>query len=176
MKEEMLKTIKQEYHDMEKIAHRDYSEITELEKDSKVQRYIYLNKLKNDYDIVEYGDKHIVDTLMKKYGQGLIESTNDMWFRYLETTGKFTKKYGLSDANKFDDNEPVVIYLDIEDTSKVVVLKKEEQEEFEKTHNIVHGDLNIVDCSGRYYNTRHKFFDLCLKENQEAAVKRLLKK
>ncbi len=156
MENDTLKKIQAEYSDMLKIAQKDYSEIEELAKDPNVQRYLYLRSLADSRDLIEDGKIGALDRIIRDYGINTIKETNNI-LCYL---------YELKNG--------VLVYLDLEDKAKAYAINKEEKEEFERTHKVVYGDTSILDCMGRYYNTRYKFFEDCINEGQETAVEKLL--
>ena len=57
-----------------------------------------------------------------------------------------------------------------------IIKEIEKKEEFEKNHTIVTGKQTIYDCEDRYHNLRSEFFDLCIEQDQEQAVKLILQK
>ena len=73
-------------------------------------------------------------------------------------------------------NQKQEILEDLEDSTRVIVICKDKQEKFEATHNVVYGKSSILDYSDRYYNTRHQFFEECINDGQETAVKKVLSK
>ena len=173
MEKEILEKMIEEYKDMEKIADKDFSELDELEKNPAVRRYLYLSALKNDRDIVEYGKLYIVDNIMKKDGYGAIKETNNIWCYMFETKAKNITGVFLPNIDK---DKVVVVYWDLENNTKYVVIPKEEQKEFEAKNKVVYGNIRIGDYTDRYYNTRHKFFEDCIKVGQEEAVQKILTK
>ena len=176
MENEIIKTIKTDCDSMRKLANGDYSEIKELEKNPAVIRYLYLTDLRYSHDIVDHKEKHITDLIIEKYGSGAIKETNNIWCYLYDTAASRIKDVSTVNPNSFDDNEVVAIYRDIEDSTRIMAIKKEEKESFEASHKVVFGDSQILDGNDRYYNTRRMFFDACIKESQEEAVEKLLTK
>ena len=173
MEKDILNKIRQECTDMKKIIRGDLSEIKELEKNPAVQRYCYLMSLKNSQDLIERGERAIIGQIIEKYGNGRIEKTNDIWCFLFELPAEKIKKIPLGDVEK---NQIMAVYQDIEDSSRMIAITKDEQEEFESTHNVVLGNSKIFDESDRYYNIRHKFFDACINSSQEEAIQKVLSK
>lgn len=174
MEKDILEMMKQDFSDMEKISCGDYSEIIKLEKDPNVQRYRYLISLKESRDLIEYGKRCIVGKIIDKYGHGLINESNDIWCLLFESEAQRLKEIPLIWLDKVDDKKIVVVYRDIENSSRMVAVSKDNQEEFEKTHNVVFGNSQINDYADRYYNTRHKFFEDCITDGQTTAVQKIL--
>lgn len=164
MENEILEKIKKDYKDMMTIAGGDYSEIEELKKHPAVQRYLQLVKLQDNPSIIragmsEYFEREILGEIIGKYGYGKIKETNHIWFLYYEAV---------------KDGEEILVYVDIEDKSQRIVIKKEDRDEFERTHIVIYGNSNICSGEDRYYNIREMFFGNCLTEGQEVAVQKLL--
>ena len=67
-----------------------------------------------------------------------------------------------------------IVYLDLENSNKFKVIKKEDQSLFEENNEVIYGKRDINDSIDRYYNTRYRFFSLCLKYGQEKAVLQML--
>ena len=114
--------------------------------------------------------------ILDKYGRNNIEKTNEIWFLLYEVPAKTYKKWNQKSQLEIDDDKIVLVYKDIENSSKTIFINKDEQEEFEMTHTIIEGNLKINDPIDRYYNARHEFFNLCINEGQEVAVQRTLLK
>lgn len=70
-----------------------------------------------------------------------------------------------------DKDKIVCIYLDIENSKKVIVIPLEEQDAFESVNKTIRGKRTILDAQDRYFNTRYEYFNLCINEGQETAVK-----
>lgn len=174
MEKDILERINQDYSDIEKISTRDYSEIAELEKNPIVQRYRYLIGLKESRDLIEYGKRCIVGKIIEKYGHGLIKESNNIWCLLFESETKYIKDIHFEYFDKIDGEKIAVVYRDLEDGSRMIAISKDNQEEFEATHNVVYGNSQISDYSDRYYNTRHKFFEYCITDGQDVAVQKIL--
>ena len=71
--------MQEEYHDIKKIVEGDFSEIEELENNSAVQRYKKLLGLK-DSRFEFRNENDITGYLLSKYGRGVIQETNHIWF------------------------------------------------------------------------------------------------
>ena len=176
MEKDILEMIKREVSDMKKIADGDYSEISELEKDPIVQRYLYLKGLKESRDLIEYGKRCIVGKVIEKYGHGLIKDSNNIWCFLFESEARNIRGISFDGFDSIPEDQVMVVYQDLEDNTRVIVICKDKQEEFESTHNVVYGKSSILDYSDRYYNTRHQFFEDCINDGQETAVKKVLSK
>lgn len=179
MEKDILEMIKREASDMKKIADRDYSEISELEKDPIVQRYLYLKGLKESRDLIEDGKRCIVGKVIDKYGHGLIKDSNNIWCFLFESDAKAIREVffpGIFLDGNVRDDQVIVVYRDLENSERINFITKDKQEEFEATHKVVFGKSSILDPAGRYYNTRHQFFEDCINDGQEAAVKKVLSK
>lgn len=176
MEKDILEMIRQDYCDMRKISDGDYSEIIELEENPVVQRYRYLIGLKESRDLREYGKRCIVGKIIEKYGHGVIKESNNIWCLLFESEAKYIKGIPFDCFDQIDEEQIVVVYRDVEDSSRTVAISKDRQEEFEATHNVIFGDSQILDYSDRYYNIRHKFFNDCVIDGQDAAVEKILSK
>ncbi len=174
MEQEILDAMRKERKDMETIANRDFSELEELKKDPKVQRYISLKELIDSNSVTVYGTRFIVNDLMEKYGSGKIQYTNNIWCYFFEDVFKKVKYYNFSINDEFKDDDIVVLYIDIENDNRMIAIKKEKQEEFEKNNIVVYGKMSILDPNDRYYNTRIQFFRECLENGNEAGLAKML--
>lgn len=175
MKETVFKQMTEKYKDIKKISEGDFSEIDELEKNPIVQRYNYLLGLKNSRYEFENEDR-IAGYLLRKYGYGFIQETNDIWCLVYEISVQQYEEWFKTSLSEYDKNSTVLVYYDIENNQKHIAISKDEQENFESTHNVIFGKLSIKDDEDRYYNVRHEFFSTCLNEGQEVAIQRILKK
>lgn len=173
MEKDIYEKIIRDAKSMEKILDGDYSEFKELEKDPNVQRYIYLNRLKNSYRLNYYGKNSIVGEILEQYGEGLIENTNNIWCYALENEAR---KIYFSGVDRSDPYKIWIVYMDLENNKKTIAISKENQEKFESTHKIAYKNPNIDDFSDGYYNIRHRFFEDCINEGQEIAIQKILAK
>ncbi len=174
MEKDILEMIKREVSDMTKIADGDYSEIAELEKNPIVRRYLYLKSLEESRDLIEHGRRCIVGRIIDKYGHGVIKESNNIWCFLFEAEAKKVKGSSFEHFDKVDEDQIVVVYRDIEDSSRIIAISKDNQGKFEATHNVVFGNLQILDYSDRFYNTRHKFFENCITDGQDTTVQKIL--
>lgn len=175
MKDELIKEMKKEYEDIKMISQEDYSEIEKLEENHIVQRYNYLLSLKKSR--FEFKDENrIIADFVYKYGQGAIEKTNEIWCLVYEITAERYENSFHTHLNNIDKDDIVLVYFDIENNKKHIVINKSEQENFESTHKVVVGKLSIEDSIDRYFNTRFEFFNTCLNDGQDVAIKKLLNK
>lgn len=163
MEKEILKQIRKDYSLWQKMKKGNYkNDDAELIKHLK-ENYNFDDK---DFDFICYVISH--------YGYGLIEDTNNLWFYYEELPfSKLGKLYSppLTIENK---NSLFIVYLDLENSSKSMVIKKENQSLFEEYNKVIYGKRDINDSIDRHYNTRYRFFSLCLKYGQEKAVLQML--
>ena len=173
MEPEIYERIKKEQKDYETIAKGDYSEIEDLEKQELIKRYLYLKKLKKEIDKTRFYDGENPDIpalIIDNYGYGQIKKTNEIWVSIMD----------LANYDNIMPNMPkdtiLYIYWDLENKSKEIIILVSEKEDFESSHNVVTGNMEILDPIGRYYNTRYQFFKMLLEEGQEVAVSYILNK
>lgn len=175
MEKDIVEAIKRDCADMQMMVNKDYSELEELKNNPAVQRYLYLEKLKDERSLVERKERAITDEIIEKYGAGAIKETNNIWCFLYEIPGKRINKYFyFVYADFFNDNDTVALYCDIENSSRQVAIISNRKDEFEATHLVVYGNRDIYDGKGRYYNTRYQFFDDCIKYGQIEAVQKVL--
>lgn len=178
MNKETLEQIKKDYTDMDKISRGDFSEIIELEKNPIVQRYNYLLDIKKSYSGTNdyYRESHIFGEIINKYSNGLIEQTNNIWFWFCNMSIKeYEKMFGTSLDND-DKDSTIAVYIDLENSKKVTTIPINKQLEFESTNNVIRGKRTIIDSTDRYYNARYEFFNACVNEGQDLAVKMMIQK
>lgn len=168
-------TIVKEYEDIKKISEGDFSEIEKLEENPDVRRYKKLLKIRDSRFEFQNKDS-ITGYILSKYGQGKIEETNGVWCLIYEIPVHDYEERFNEPLNELDKDSIVLVYLDVENNQKRIVIKKDEQESFEMNHDVVVGKLSIHDELDRYYNVRHEFFDSCLKDGQGFAVQKILTK
>ena len=174
MNKETYKEIIEKFKTMEKIVDGDFSEIEELKKDPKVQRYLYLMDLKNDYDLSYSGKRSIISKIIEEY-QSKIEHTNNIWVMLIELNAKRARDF-FDVSDDIGDDEIVVAYRNLENRNRIVVIRKENQERFEATNKVAYGNTQILDCFDRYYNTSYHFFEDLINNGQEYAVENVLKR
>ncbi len=182
MEQEMLEKLKAEYNDISKMLSNNFEEIVELEKNPIIIRYNYLKSIQNSaercdyYNSDDYKKKYFLDLCIKKYG--ISWQTNNIYVFMFECTQKRLEDllHQTLSLSKDSKDNVVVYYVDIENPSKYLIIKKEEQEEFEKTHKVIIGKNSIYDSYDRYYNVRREFFASCIEDGQEQAVKLVLTK
>ena len=177
MENEILEKIRTEYKDITEALRTKFREINKLEDNSSVKRYNYLKSLKDKASSGEFNDdKSVLDYCIDEYGYGKPRQTNEIWLFMFECPIlTFERKFNLRLLEE-DKSKIVAYYTDIENKSKHAIVTKENQDEFESTHNVVTGKQDIRDYIDRYYNIRHEFFTTCVEEGQENAVKIVLKK
>lgn len=176
MNREILEKMKQDFNDMDKILKGDFSEITELEKNPIVERYKYLLDIKKSYSSTDdyYRQSHIFGEIINKYSTGLIEQTNNIWFWFFNVpVSKYEEIFRTSlDGNAKDSI--IAVYIDLENSKRVITIPIDKQDDFESTNNVIRGKRSIFDSADRYYNARYEFFNLCINEDQDLAVKMML--
>ena len=175
MNKSIFKTMQEEYHDIKKIVEGDFSEIEELENNPAVQRYKKLLGLK-DSRFEFRNENDITGYLLSKYGQGVIQETNHIWFFIYELSLQKYEEFFHSSFKEGDRDSTVLVYFDLENSQKYIAINKEKQKDFESTHQVIVGKSSIEDGFDRYYNARHEFFDLCLKDEQDVVVQKILTK
>ncbi len=143
--------------------------------DNMQKDYIEIMNRDENWDVDNcYREASVYSKLMDKYGKGLIKETNKLWF-FLNNMQ--IAKYEEIFATKIDGDDKtkiVSVYIDIENSSKVICIPLEEQVKFEEEHNIIRGKRSIHDYWDRYYNIRYEFFKTCIETTEENAVKKLL--
>lgn len=176
MNKEIIKQIRQEYNDFDKISKGNLQEIKELEQNPIVQRYRYLLNIKDSIERIDdcYKQAYIVGEIIDKYGSGLIEPTNNLWFWFLDCSVSQYERMFKTVSEKTDKDKIVCIYLDLENSKKVIAIPIEEQDNFETMNKVIRGNRTIFDAQDRYFNTRYKYFNLCINEGQETAIKTML--
>ncbi len=176
MNKEIIQQIRQEYNDFYKISKGDLQEIKELEQNPIVQRYRYLLNIKDSFERIDdcYKQAHIVGEIIDKYGRGLIEPTNNLWFWFLDCSVSQYEKMFKTISKETDKDRIVCIYLDIENSKKVIAIPIEEQDTFESVNKVIRGKRTILDANDRYFNTRYKYFNLCINKGQEIAIETML--
>lgn len=176
MNKEIIQQIRQEYNDCYKISKGDLQEIKELERNPIVQRYRYLLNIKDSIERIDdcYKQSYIVGEIINKYGNGFIESTNNLWFWFLDCSISQYEKMFKTISEETDKDRIVCIYLDIENSKKVIVIPFEERDAFETINKVIRGKRTILDSQDRYFNARYEYFNLCINEGQETAIKTML--
>lgn len=173
MEKDLYLKMLQDYKDMNCIANHDDTEMEELLKDSKVQRYLYLKELREN--AYRYRDKsRIIGSLIDNYGYGAIKETNNIWYYFLEGKVKDIKRFAHEELEKMEEQQEAIIYLDLENNERIRIVKKEKQDVFEDNNYVVYGNMDIRDALDRYYNTRKPFFQDCLELGQATAIKKIL--
>lgn len=173
MNKELLEQIRKEYKDYSKMTLKDYSELEELERNPIVIRYKYLLKLKDDIarsNFYDGKDPNYTCEVISKYGRGSITETNNIWCWLVDISARKYETIFNKALDDFSRNDLVSVYRDLENSKKTIVIPYTEQASFEATHKVVRGKRYIADFEDRYCNTRYPFFDLCLKESEEAAI------
>ena len=178
MENEVIERIRKEYKDITEAINSNFRELGMLESNAVVRRYNYLKNLRDKY---EYSpdfktNKSILDHCIEEYGYGKPRQTNEIWLYMFECSIERFEQLFRVRLLEQDKSKIVVVYYDIENRAKHAIVPKENQEEYESTHNVVYGKETIYDCMDRYYNLRREFFVSCVGEGQEKAVEMVLSK
>ncbi len=174
MKKEELEQIRKEYTEERRLIQSDFEEIKELEENPIVKRYKYLLELQRSYIGVDNCYKDVISKLIKKYGSGALDETNHIWFWAIDLSIKRYEEIFGKPYYDEDKEHMVSVYFDLEDATRTVTIPLSEQATFEQENKVVRGKRFINDFQDRYYNTRYKFFDLCIKKGQDEAIKAML--
>lgn len=152
MNKEILQKIKQEY--------------TRLGSPSKT----------DSYTDAFYKGSDTVEGIIKKYGSGSIKQTNNLWVWLSDmTVNDYEETFGIT-LDKDNKNRQISVYVDIENSNRMVAVPFEQQADFEYSSTVVRGKQTISNPYDRYSDVRREFFLLCINEGQEQAVKTLLEK
>lgn len=172
MDKETLKQLKQDYNDITKIATGDLKELEELEKNPAVKRYKHLLNIK---DLVNTKDEsELFGEIINKYGNGLIKSTNNLWFWYLDISASDYEKTFNKPLENIPKDQIVSVYVDIENSTKIIAIPFAEKATFEAQNKVIRGKRTIADPEDRYYNTKFSFFTNCLQKDQKRATQTML--
>ena len=179
MEKKIYKKIKQDYNYMYKFSKHNYYELRKLEKSSIIRKYKHLLKLKklSQYLKCTNSDKsNIIHEIINMYSYGAIRKTNNILYPYLEITVKEYEEIYNCKLDKKCKDSIIVIYLDIENSKKQVIIDLTDKENFEANNKIVKGDESIPNFIDRYYNLKYEFFKLCLYYDQDLALKQIMGK
>ena len=143
--------------------------------DSMKKDYIEIMNQDENWDVDNcYREAYVYGKLMDKYGTCLIKETNNLWFFLNDMQIAKYEEIFATKIDGYDKNKIASVYIDIENSSKVLCIPLEEQVKFEEENNIIRGKRSIRDYWDRYYNIRYEFFKLCIENNAAYAVKKLL--
>ncbi len=179
MEQEIYEKIKKEQKDYETLSQDDYSEIKKLEKEELVKRYLYLKKVKDEIDKMRFYDGKNPDIpalIIDNYGYGQIKKTNEIWTPILEFPKETFEDFFKKSLPDIPPKTMLTMYWDLENRKKEIYIPEFEKKEFESTHKVITGNMEIRDAEGRYYNTRYQFFKILLEEGQEEAVSYIIDK
>ena len=171
MKKEIYDDMMDYYDSSYKILIGDYSELEELEKDPKVQKYIILQELKNNPYPPQNKDE-LVNECQKKFGISL-EETNDIWIFMCELPYESCVLRFKAVLDKKYINQNIAVYRNIE-SRMLKFVTEEDKKEFESKHIVIEGNLDISDFNDRYNNARFTFFKSMIDDSQEKAVEKIL--
>ncbi len=168
---EILMEIKREYEDGLIAINNNFMELEELEKDSKVQRYIELANLKEIVDSLPKNEVYdeFLSALVAKFGNGYIKDTNGVLvFMGVDSNIELQTKDKIT--------QDIAKYLHLENSKREIIIPFDDIGEFEENYKygILYGDTTIKDNYLRYIMLRTEFFQRCLFEGQEPAVKHML--
>lgn len=158
MQEKILEDIRNEIETRKNLANKKRNRLIELEKDEKVKEYLKLREIGKS-NIKEYKideDKVIMDMFFNEFLDENDETNNI----YYETD------YAESDSKNKD--RYMFLYTDIENGKKEFV-NVDNVAEFENTHNVLETEVG-------YNKVQEEFIIDAVKNNQEDAVKRIIKK
>lgn len=177
MEKELLTEIKNHYLDLKKRKEtklKEMQEITELEQDDKVKRYMKLCEGQNrDIFLLELSDDALMERSFYKVSYK-ITKTNDIYFCF----GYFSCHSYDSEMIKVPDGDPRAdckIYQNLENDTIYKTIELKKCPEFEQNHKIIYSkSLNNYDRE--YYLLQQEFIKACLEEGQEKAIERILNK
>lgn len=182
MKEDILNQIRNELNIKKEINERynnKLKRIKELEKDNNVKEYISLVGLSNcNKEFINDSDDEIINYIYTKYIYKIDENSTNKIYVYLGTfkySNEFDVVHSYSDI-RTDDNDKKAnyrLYQDIElDFIKQVNI--DDCKLFEENNIIINPDSYYK--MREYYKIRREFFVNSVKENQDTAIKKVLKK
>lgn len=188
MKKVYIDKIKKDYEDIKGIIESNF---TETEDDSiTLGRYKRIKHVASAYDLWRMGSRYISQDdwiLSLAIDENLenenIDETNNILMYINEFPYNKHRRLHKSDLEDIDSEDIYILYLDIENRKKYFV-RKEDREEFEKTHSvIVPYQSEIDDQSVNYeinnYKTffvRRDFIRYAMSTSQEEAKKITLEK
>lgn len=76
--------------------------------------------------------------------------------------------------DKADKDSIIAVYIDLENSKKVITIPIDNKVDFESTNNVIKGKRTIIDSADRYYNARYEFFSLCVNKGQNQALEMML--
>ena len=78
----------------------------------------HLLSLNESLDKIEncYKESYILEKIINKYGKGLIEETNNLWFWFLDVSISQYEKIFRKTLEKTDKDRMVSVYLDLENS------------------------------------------------------------
>lgn len=168
---EILMEIRNKFDDGITVINNKFMELEELKKDSKVQRYIELANLKEIVDSLPKNEVYdeFINSLAAEFGNGYIKDTNDILVFMGEEPN--TSLY-----SETQNTQSICIYLDLENAQRKIIVPSSDRKHFEENYKygILYGDPAIKDNYLRYIMLRTEFFQRCLFEGQEPAVKHML--
>ena len=171
MKKEIYDAMMDYYDSSYRVLTGDYSELEELEKDPKVQKYIILQKLKSNPYAPQNKDE-LVNECQEKFGVDL-EKANDIWVFMCELPyATCTIRFKAALDEKYI-NQNIAVYRNIE-SRMLRFVARENKKEFESKHKVIYGNPNIFDYNDRYNNARFNFFKYMISDGQEKAVEKIL--
>ena len=84
----------------------------------QIKREYHLLSLNESLDKIEncYKESYILEKIINKYGKGLIEETNNLWFWFLDVSISQYEKIFRKTLEKTDKDRMVSVYLDLENS------------------------------------------------------------
>ena len=186
MRQDIIDDVRKDYEDMGKMISTNFSEMDD--KDVTVGRYRKIRKFKNLYWQWLSENLDIDDCVLKKAikdnrADEYIGKTNNILMYIAEMHyGTYEKLFDLNELNRNPD-ELYVLYVDIENEHRYMV-KKEDQEEFEKTHQVivtyknpnVNAGWNFEKNYDEIQSVKNEFIRKAMYSTQEEATKQFIKK
>lgn len=186
MRQDIIDDVRKDYEDIGKMIATNFSEMDD--KDVTVGRYKKIRKIKNLYWQWLSENLDIDDCVLKKAikdnrADEYIGKTNNILMYIAEMHyGTYEKLFDLNELNRNPD-ELYVLYVDIENEHRYMV-KKEEQEEFEKTHQVivtyknpnVNAGWNFEKNYDEIQSVKNEFIRQAMYSTQEEATKQFIKK
>ena len=171
MKKEIYDAMMDYYDSSYRVLTGDYSELEELEKDPKVQKYITLQELKSNPYAPQNKDE-LVNKCQEKFGVDL-EKANDIWVFMCELPYATCIIRFKAVLDEKYINQNIAVYRNIE-SRMLRFVAEEDKKKFESKHRVIEGNPDISDFNDRYNNARFNFFKSMINDGQEKAVEKIL--
>ena len=186
MKQEIIDSIKEDYEDITKMIETKFSE----EKDESITlaRYNKLRRLEefhwhSESSGIDSSEFALEEAIASNFSVSDTGETNKILMYISELDYDTYKKLFKEEMKDKDPNTVYILYMDIEDETKYFV-RKENQEEFEKTHQVIVTYKNPEVNAGwnferNYYGLqfiRRNFIRKAMYSTQEETAKQFVKK